>query len=148
MNAKMLLNKVIEILEDSPTSVFATVDDKGQPHIRWMVPTVLMGSPGFLYSVTAPEAEKVKQINATGYAEWLLQRRDLSEIVNLRGPTRVLDHPSLMGEVIEKLGPKIKYFWKFNADTYDFHIIETRLEDGVYYNPMSGERIFVKLNEE
>lgn len=148
MDSKALLNKVVEILEDSPTSVLATVDVEGRPHIRWMVPTVLMGSPGLIYAVTAPEAKKVDQIRETGQAEWLLQKRDLSEIVNLRGKTRILEHPSLMREVIERLGPKLKYFWKFNSELYDFMIIETEIEDGVYYNPLTGEREFVKLKED
>lgn len=148
MDSKTLLNKVVEILEDSPTSILATMDKEGRPHIRWMVPTVLLGSPGLIYAVTAPDAKKVQQIQDTGHAEWLLQRRDLSEIVNLRGATRILDHPSLMREVIERLGKKLHHFWKFNSEVYDFAIIETRLEDAVYYDPISGEREFVKLTEE
>jgi general stress protein 26 len=148
MDAKEFLNKVSSLIDESPTSVMATTDENGKPHIRWMIPTVLTDSPGLLYAVTNPDDEKVKQIEANPHAEWLFQKRDLSEILNVGGTTRVLDNPSLMAQVVERLGRKIQFFWKYNEETYDFHVIETVIEKGVYYKPINGHKEFISIQTE
>ena len=148
MDAKEFLHKVSSLIDESPAAVMATVDNDGNPHIRWMIPTVLMGSPGLIYAVTSPDAKKVDDLKANQKSEWLIQKRDLGEILNVSGPTRVLDNPSLMAQVVEKLGRKIQFFWKYNAETYDFHVIEVSIENGVYYKPARGHKEYISITEE
>ena len=92
MQTQQLLNKFQEILDDVKTGVLATSDSSGRTHMRWMTPVVSSHRAGAIFAFSVPGTSKIEQIEATGNAEWMIQRKDLTEIINLHGPTRVVDN--------------------------------------------------------
>ena len=146
MTNQELLNKVDGIIENSKTAILVTGDEAGGAHGRWMTPALLKHRPAAIYCFSAPHARKVAHIEATGKVEWLIQTKDLREIVNVRGTARVLDNPALKNELMEILGPRLMVFWKANVGEEEFVVIETVIEEATYMRPMKGEREIVKFS--
>jgi general stress protein 26 len=146
MTSRELLNKIDGIIENSKTAILVTSDEAGGAHGRWMTPALLKHRPAAIYCFSAPHARKVGQIEATGKVEWIIQTKDLREIVNVRGTARVLDNPALKNELMEILGPRLMVFWKANIDAEEFVVIETAIEEATYMTPMKGRREIVKFS--
>ena len=87
-----------------------------------------------------PDAAKVSQIAASGSAAWIIQTRDLREIIHCSGPTRVVDNPALKAELMEILGPRLESFWKTNAPGEEFVVIETLIKEATLFKPMQAVR--------
>ncbi len=138
MNTHDIMYKVEQILEDAHTGVLATIDEYGNPRMRWMTPAVVKGRPGVLFAVTSPDFHKVVQLNACADVEWMIQTRALDQIVNLRGKINVLDNPSIRTEVMEHLARQLTVFWRVNTENTDFIVLETILEEATYFRPMKG----------
>lgn len=120
--------------------VLATVDDEGRPCLRWMTPRTLKGRPGAIYALAVPSSDKVCQLRNDMRAEWMIQTRSLTEVVNLRGRIRIVDNPSLKMEIIENMGNQLFVFWKVNPKAEEFIVLEMVVEEGKYYAPMKGVR--------
>jgi hypothetical protein len=50
----------------------------------------------------------------------------------------VVDNPSLLSEVLESLGPFMRSFWKLKGEERDLVVLETIIEEAIYYKPMKG----------
>ena len=145
MTREELLDKLDAIIDSSKAAILVTGDKAGGAHGRWMTPALLKYRPGAIYCFSAPHAKKVGQIEATGKVEWVIQTRDLREIVNVRGTARAVDNPALKSELMEILGPRLMVFWKANVGVEEFVVIETVMEEATYLKPMKGERQTVKF---
>ena len=145
MDARELMGRVERILASARTAALATVDEAGRPHVRWMTPTVLKGRPGALYAVTSPHLAKVVQLAGNSQVEWMIQTAALNEVVHLRGRINVVDNPSLKAEIAEAIGGRLTAFWKVSAEHTDFVVLETAVEEGVYFLPMKGSREIVSF---
>ncbi len=126
------------ILNEAHTAVLATADQDCRPHIRWMTPALLRGRSGAIYAVTSPGFEKVHQLDARPQVEWMFQTPILDTVVTVRGRINVVDNPSLLSEVLESLGPFMRSFWKLKGEERDLVVLETIIEEAVYYKPMKG----------
>jgi pyridoxamine 5'-phosphate oxidase len=140
MDRQELLNKLDHVLEDARAGILATTDSEGKPHIRWLTPTVLKGREGFLFAVTRPGSKKVKQLGENPQAEWMIQSRELNEIINIRGTIEIIDNPALKTEIMEVMGSRLTAFWKVDLDKTEFVVLETRIMEAIYYQPMTGSR--------
>lgn len=146
MKPKELVSKIDEILDNSKTGVLATTDKKKQVHTRWMTPAVLThGGGARVFCFSIPGAAKIEHIGANSKVEWLIQTKDLREIVNIEGEARVVDNPSLKSELMEILGPRLAMFYKVNAGSEDWVTIETRIQRATYFRPISGVKETVEF---
>lgn len=143
MDQLQIMNKAQEILEDAKAAVLTTIDRDGRSHMRWMTPAILKWRPGVMFAITRPEAEKMRRFEANRQVEWMIQSRDLTEIINMRGTIAVLNHAGLKTEIIEQIGDRLAAFWKFDMDCTDCVVLETEIKQAVYYLPMKPSREIV-----
>ena len=110
MNQNELMYKVEQILEDARAGVLATIDEQGNPRMRWMTPAVVRGRSGAMFAVTSPDFQKIVELNAHAEVQWMLQTRALDQVVNLKGKINVLENPSIRMEVMEHLAKQLTVF--------------------------------------
>lgn len=150
MDIHEIMNKISEILEDSKSGILATVDTSGRPHMRWMTPALVHWRPGTIFAVTSPQFAKAVQLATHPEAEWMLQKRTLEEIVNIKCRINLIDNPSIKSEVLEAVGKQLTAFWRVNTGT-ELIVLETVLEEATYYSSMKGTREvvhFIQQEEE
>ena len=138
MTKQEVLNTLEMILNEAHTAVLATTDQDGKPHIRWMTPALLRGRTGVIYAVTSPRFGKVVQLEAHPEVEWMFQTPLLDTIVTVRGRINIVDNPSILSEVLETLGSFMRSFWKLKGDERGLLVLETIIEEAIYYKPMKG----------
>ena len=148
MEQKDLFNKIEILLEESQAAILATADSRGRAYVRWMTPVFLKNRPGIIYTFTAPNSAKAGQIEEGSDAEWMIQNKALTEIVNVRGGINVIDNPALKNELFEVIGPKLMMFWKANEQINEFVVLETIMETAIYYQPMKGTKETIVINRE
>ncbi|MBW8017234.1 MAG: pyridoxamine 5'-phosphate oxidase family protein [Planctomycetes bacterium] len=147
MDQHEIINKIDSILEDAKAAVLATSDPQGKVHLRWMTPAVLKYQPDAIYCFTAAGSEKLKHISANNKVEWMVQTRDLREIVNIQGTVNVIDTPATKNELLEILSPRLSAFWKANANPEEFVILETKIRLVTYFEPMTAKQETVTFSE-
>jgi pyridoxamine 5'-phosphate oxidase len=148
MDSREVMKKVGAIIEAHGTGLLATADENGDPHVRWLTPTLLPDSPGAVYAITAPRFAKVVQVRAHRRVEWMFQKPSLDEVITLRGSMNVVETPSLRAEVLEVLGPRLSTFWKFAQDARDLVVLETVVDEGRILRPMAGRTDVVRFQGE
>lgn len=140
MGPQELLNKLDRLLEDAKTGVFATTDSDGSPHMRWMTPTVLKYRPRDIFTFTIQGSDKLEHISSNCNVGWMIQSKDLSEIINIKGTACVVNNPSIKTEIAELLGHKLAVFWKVNSGKDEFVVIETVIKHATYFKPTQSIR--------
>ncbi len=140
MTRNEMMAKAGELLLESKIALLATVDEQGYPRMRWMTPVILSSKEAVVYAVTSPAFPKVNQMIKYPQVEWLIQDKPLLNIVNLRGKIYVIDNPSLRKEVMESLDPNLNTFWKQVQDRTDFVVLETIVEEGIFFRPVYAEK--------
>jgi pyridoxamine 5'-phosphate oxidase len=145
MDSREVMNRVSAIIEAHGTGLLATVDQEGNPHLRWLTPTMLRERPGAIYAITAPSFSKVLQVRTHPRVEWMFQTPTLDEVVSIRGAINVVENPSLRAEVLEVLGPRLSTFWKLAHDARDLVVLETVVEEATRFLPMVGRKDVVKF---
>ena len=148
MTKHELMYKVEQILETTRAGILATLDQDGKPRMRWMTPAILKGRADVLFAVTSPDFHKVAQLEARPEVEWMIQTRDLDQIINLKGKMNVLDNPSIRSEVMESLGKQLTVFWRVHTEKTDFLVLETVIEEATFFRPMKGEKETVYFRKE
>lgn len=148
MYKKAFMEKLEEIIEESKTALLSTIDDKGYPTSRWMSPILLPGKDEYIYAITASSFPKTHQINNSQKVEWLFQKKDLREIMNIKGKINVIDNPSIKKEILEIMGDRLGVFWKINEDVSDMVVLETEILYFKYFKPMKGAYDILDLRGE
>jgi pyridoxamine 5'-phosphate oxidase len=148
VNIQEMMGKIEAVLEDAKAGILTTVDEKGRPHARWMTPVLLAPWPETIFAVTSPDFPKILQLGSNNKIEWMIQTKSLDQIINVRGGINVLDNPSLKAQVMEAIGKKLTVFWKINQNNTDFVILETVIDEAVWYAPMKGRREIVSFQQE
>jgi pyridoxamine 5'-phosphate oxidase len=138
MNQNEMMYKIEQILEDARAAVLATIDEQGNPRMRWMTPAVVRGRSGALFAVTSPDFHKVVELNAHADVQWMIQTRSLDQVVNVKGKINVVDNPSIRSEVMEHLAKQLTVFWRVNTENTAFIVLETIIEEATYFRPMKG----------
>jgi pyridoxamine 5'-phosphate oxidase len=145
MTKQDVMYKIEQILETTHAGVLATLDQDGNPRMRWMTPAILQGRADVLFAVTSPDFQKVVQLETHPEVEWMIQTRALDQIVNLRGKMNVLDNPSIRSEVMEHLGKQLTVFWRVNTEKTDFIVLETIIQEATFFRPMKGYKETVRF---
>jgi pyridoxamine 5'-phosphate oxidase len=146
MTQQELLTELDLIIEDSKTAVLASVDKNGNPHMRWMTPTMLKDRGNTIFAVTSPKFEKTVQLTENPDVEWLFQTRNLEKVINIRGVVNIVDNSSIKSEVLEALGRRLTAFWKLNEVEQNLTVLETVIQDSVFFIPMKGVKYHVKFS--
>ncbi len=136
------------VVNDVKTGLLATVDGKGQPHMRWMTPTLLDQRPGAVYAVTSKNFAKREQLDENPRVQWMFQTRSLDTIYYVDGFTNLVDNKSLLSEVLEVLAPRLRTFWNVNPDESSLFVLETVMESGRLFLPMKGTKRDIELGGE
>lgn len=129
-----------EMIDDVKTGLLATVDGDGRPQMRWMTPAVLKDRSGALYAVTSKDFAKREQLDESPLVQWMLQSRSLDKILYVDGSVNVVENSSMLNEVLEVVGPRLRVFWNVNPDETSLVVLETVLESGTVFLPMKGIR--------
>jgi general stress protein 26 len=145
MEKREVLTQLENIIDEVKTAIFATVDGEGMPRMRWVSPALLPGRSGAIYFVTDPLSAKVGHVRSNPNVQWIFQTRVLDRIVTVEGKVNVLDNPSIRSEVLEVVGPRLAAFWKVALDGRDLLVLETIVENAVWYRPMKGEKETVRF---
>ncbi len=124
-------NCLDSLIADAQTAILATVDEDGRPKMRWMTPTTLKDRQGFIYCVTAKSSKKIDELNKNPRVEWMIQSRALDRIINIKGYVN-----------------RLNVFWKINFEDTEFVVLETVLEEAVYFEPMKGRTEKIYFGEE
>jgi general stress protein 26 len=148
MDSKQMMNTLDRLLEEAKVAILANIDESGNPSMRWMSPGLVRGQEGLLYAVTSPKFKKTSQLEKNPSVQWMVQTRDLSEIVSIRGTMQVLDNPSLRSTVMEAIGTKLATFWKINENDTDVVILETVIDEMEYFSASKGIRESITINRE
>lgn len=127
-----------EMIEDVKTGLLATVDSDGRPRMRWMTPAILKDRSRALYAVTSWDFAKREQLEARPQVQWMFQSRCLDKILYVEGSVNVVENSSMLNEVLEVVGPRLRVFWKMNSDETSLVVLETVMESGAVYLPMTG----------
>jgi general stress protein 26 len=145
MTSQELMNKLEGIIENAKAGILATTDESGCAHMRWLTPIVIKQRPGCLYAFTTAGSAKTIHLEKTPAVEWMVQTRSITEVVNIRGHIRMVDNPALKAEIMEKIGSRLTVFWKANPNKDDLIVLETVIEEAVYFKPMKAIRETVKF---
>jgi hypothetical protein len=145
MNGVEMMERVRALVEAHGAAVLATVDERGDPRMRWLTPALPRGARGVLYAVTARGFPKASHILGHARVEWMLQSPSLDEVITLRGAAGVVDNPSLRAEVLELLGPRLGAFWRIAPGARDLVVLETVLEEATRFLPREGRRETVRF---
>lgn len=146
MTQHEMMNTLTEIIDETKTGVLTTVDSDGRPHARWMTPAVLRDRQRALFAVTCPDFPKADHLKSNPKVEWLFQSKSLNKIIHVDGVVNMLDNPSLENEVLEVLAPRLNVFWKVNCSNSEFVVLETVIDEAIYYEPLSSVREIVKFH--
>ncbi len=147
MDQSELMSKVDELLDKSKTAVMATVDSNGQPHMRWMTPGILRERPNSLFCLTSPKSCDIMEVDKPSKVSWMIQNKQLTEIVNLKGDVYKVNNPSLKAEVIEHVVKKLVVYWRTAETPTEFCVLETVFHRGTYFRPMDNVREFIEFTE-
>lgn len=148
MDSKQMMSIFDRMLEEAKVAILANVDENGDPHMRWMSPTLVRGQEGLLYAVTSPSFQKTSQLEKNRHVQWMIQNEDLSEIISIRGSIQILDNPNLRSVVLEAIGGKLGTFWNINTDDSEVVILETLIREIEYFAPKKGVKESVAIHRE
>lgn len=127
-----------EMIDDVKTGLLATVDSKGRPRMRWMTPAILKDRNGALYAVTSRDFAKREELNEKPQVQWMFQSRSLDKILYVDGKVNVVENSSMLNEVLEVVGPRLRVFWNVNPNETSLVVLETVMEQGAVFLPMKG----------
>ncbi len=147
MKKHEIINEAIQLLKESGTALISYIGEDEFPKSRWMVPVILSTEGGLIYSITAPDFPKTEALIKNPNTEWCFQNRQLTKIITFQGKTNVVDTPSLKADIIERIGNKLKPFWKQRGDILDYIVLETVIDEGVFLLPMTAEREVVDFTK-
>lgn len=147
MEKHEFLNRLKDMIEEAGTGILATVDKGGKARMRWMTPTTIRGRRGCIYTVAAKGSKKLMDLDHNLDVEWMIQSKSLDQIMNVKGCINVIDTPSMRTEILEAIGNKLNVFWEVNIKDTEFVVLETIIEEAVYFEPMKDKMKKVHFRE-
>jgi general stress protein 26 len=145
MDKVSMMDKLAMLIEDSRAGVLSTVDASGLPRARWMTPAILKDRPNELFCVTCPTSPKIEGLSERPNVHWTIQNRALTQIVTVTGKVNIVGNPAMKAEIIEAIGRRLDFFWKANCEKRDFVVLETVIQEAIYFRPMQGTRDTVQF---
>lgn len=140
MDKHALMTEIQKILDNSRVAVLATIEKDGSPHMRWMVPAFVKERENCIYAVTGKNLPKTLDLINNPNVEWMFQTKTLDKVVNVRGKINVVENASLESEVLETLEKDLRTFWKLEVSPHDMVVLETVMEEAIFYETMNGKK--------
>ncbi len=145
MDRKSFTATLESIIDDAKTAILATVDPDGKPRVRWMTPAILRDRPGAIYAVTSPDFAKTAHLEKNPNAQWMFQTKMIDKIATVNGRVNVIDNSAMKSEILEGIGRRLTVFWRVNTDSTKLVVLETVMEEGVYFEPMNDRKEIISL---
>jgi general stress protein 26 len=128
-HADYVIDLAKKLADGRRPGVFATVDEQGMPHLRWMATLSLNNWP-LLYTISSPVSRKIQHIANNPYVSWMFSNEATTVVVNIRGKARIVTDAGEMQRVWKLLEDKSKaYFLSIESGGPGFAVIETEIED-------------------
>ena len=143
MDQTALMSTIDKLLEQTKTGVMTTMDAEGLPRMRWMTPTIIRDRPFSLFCITTPESFKTLNIQNPSPVSWMVQNKNLTEVVNCQGSLYLANDPYIKSAVLEHVAKDLVVYWKAHPEETDFVVLETVFTSGSYFEPMTNKREFV-----
>jgi len=135
------------IVDGAHPGILATVDEKGNPAVRWMTTLSFEEFPVF-YTLTRPDSRKVGQITHHPAVNWMFFNRSRTIVLNLIGKATILtDTPTLKRVWNRVVDKSLPYFMDQYAKGLGFVVIETRVETIECTTPKSSLRYVIQPEE-
>ncbi len=129
IHADYVIDLAKKLANGKRPGVFATVDEYGAPHLRWMATVSLHDWP-LLFTIASPESRKIQHIGQQPCVSWMFSNEEMNVIINIRGKARIITDGLEMQRVWELLEDTSKaYFLNSATDEPGFAVIETEIED-------------------
>lgn len=126
-----MLNRAIHVINEYYVGMLTTVDEAGVPHARWMGSSLAAGSLSTLYTLTGKQTRKLAQIRANPNVCWVFSSPDYQEVVTLWGQAQVLDAPSAVQSVWDRLVDAARAYCMSTIEGEpEFAIIQTNVREG------------------
>ncbi len=128
-HAAYVVDLAKKLADGNRPGIFATVDEAGRPHLRWMATLSLQDFP-VLYTITSPASRKIEHIERNPQVSWMFTNEEMNIIININGNARLTNDFGTMNRVWKMLEDKSKaYFLNIKTDGPGFAVIETEVED-------------------
>ncbi|CAN5632404.1 hypothetical protein BH09VER1_BH09VER1_15050 [soil metagenome] len=133
-----------EMMKGAHPGLLATIDEHGQPQVRWMSTLSLDFYP-YLYALTSSACHKVREIQEHPAVTWMFFNQDLSFITTLRGKARVLTDLPTVRSVYRQISGRLKEAF---VDSYlvgpEMVVLETKIESVECVSPANSFKYLVK----
>jgi general stress protein 26 len=124
--------------------ILGTVDQDGKPEVRWMSTLAFDEFPN-VYTLTAPDSRKVRQIKQHPDVNWLFFDDDKTLTVNLIGKALVLTDTPTLKRIWRQVEDKSHaYFLNQYSKGPGFVVIKTTIESIECSWPKHARRLVVK----
>lgn len=144
---KNVIGLVKTLVEAGLPAVLSTVDQNGNPQLRWMSTLSFEEFPIF-YSLAAPESRKVAQIKQHPNVNWMFSNHDLSLIVNLIGRARILEDTTTLKRIWKQIKDKSRtYFLDQYVKGPGFVVIETTVEVIECCSPENAQQFEIETTD-
>jgi len=136
-----LLGLAKSLVNGRHPGILGTVDDEGNPQLRWMSSLNFDDFPIF-YSLTSPTSNKVGEIKNCPKVNWMFFNGDCSLVLNLHGQAKIIGEPAVLKQVWQKIvDMSHPYFLDQYASKLGFVVIETTVNTIECTSPSSGLRL-------
>jgi general stress protein 26 len=109
VDRQAILDAALELIRARRAFVFATVDDRGFPQIRWMGGAFLE-EPLTVYMAAGADSRKMRQIASHPQAQLMFQTEDFSRVATLTGSASVVTDPAMKRQVFAGIPGASQYF--------------------------------------
>ncbi|MBM7559223.1 pyridoxamine 5'-phosphate oxidase family protein [Marinitoga litoralis] len=147
MDKNAIMKKLGDLLAETKTGVLAWINKNGYPEMRWMTPCLMPYNKECTYAVTLEDFPKVNDLKTNDKIQWLIQNKSLTEVINIYGKINVIEDALFKSEVLENLSSNLVAIWKLEDDA-EFVVLETVIEEIVYYDTMKGIKERINFREE
>ncbi|SHE83743.1 pyridoxamine 5'-phosphate oxidase [Marinitoga hydrogenitolerans DSM 16785] len=147
MDKKDVMKKLGKFLAETKTGVLGWINKDGYPELRWMSPCLMPYNTDCTYAITLEDFPKVNDLKNNGKVQWLIQNKSLTEVINIYGKINIIEDALFKSEVLENLSSNLVAIWKLEDDA-EFVVLETIIEEIVYYDTMKGIKERINFREE
>ncbi len=127
-NSEDVIGFAKQLIDGSHPGILGSVDQNGNPEIRWMATLSFDEFPVF-HTLTAPDNRKVDQIKLHPTGNWMFSNHDLSLTLNLIGKGRILTDTRTLKRVWKQIEDKSQaFFLNQYAKGAGFVVLETTVE--------------------
>ena len=129
-----------DLLASDTVAMLSTVSPEGRPHSTWMGTMGLLAKCELL-TITSPDSEKVRNIQANPHVEWLFTTEDQTDLLYLTGEATVLDEPAAIKTAWKNVNNLQRaFFLKYFNSGIGIAVVKTRIATVTHCVPMDNSK--------